>query len=302
MISMFKKSLLALGFVFTSFILISAQTVSECKPQSKEIARIVSESKIQLKEIAQGLVANNIQNPKINSFIQASSDLSEEDLIDMCDQILFYRKELASKASAIENIKGELIGYLKSFVASGIDILEFDPNFAFIYNVQNPDFTVTFKNPVGEIRTRKYALNVKSIGLKFELVVKIDAIKILGSGFNYYDSMNKEYELGSGFDMGWYPYKSLSAAEKVANVASYEASLRDAGVPLYTPIAQWGLRRVQKGRKRFIGACLTFAKIKDTGCMLMIGAIAFGLGGSLITGTGIEGSIVTGGKMTPIAA
>ena len=48
-------------------------------------------------------------------------------------------------------------------------------------------------------------LRVQSIGLKFELAIKINGIMILGSDFNYYDSANKEYELGSGFDIGWYP-------------------------------------------------------------------------------------------------
>jgi hypothetical protein len=291
--SMLKKSLISVCFVFTSFVLMSARTVSECKTQ--------------LKDIAQSLVDNNVQNSKINSFILASSNLSEEDLIDMCDQIFIYRKELGSKTSEVAAIKEELISYLRSFVASGMDVGEVDPNFAFIYNVQNPNFTVTFKNTAGEIRTRKYALNVKSIGLKFELVIKIDAIKILGSGFNYYDSMNKEYELGTGVDVGYYPNLLESEATTRAKAYEREAEARNyleffdvlQQHPVYYNRVLEAARAPRK-EKWHIGACLTFAKIKGTTCILMIGGVAFGLGGSL-TGTGIEGSFVIGGKMTPIA-
>jgi hypothetical protein len=275
---MFKKSLLAICFIFTSFILVQARTVSECKTE--------------LKEIAQSLVDNNIQNPKISLFIQTSSDLSEEDLIDMCDQILLYRKDISSKAGNVETIKNELIDYLRNFVASEMDIPEVDLNFAFFVNEQNPDFTVIFKNPAGEIRTRKYALKIKSVGLKFELVIKIDAIKILGSGFNYYDSMNKEYELGFGFDMGYYPdFYGTCAYTNNINIAIAAQDF----LPTISLFVKGKWRA-----KSLVGACLTFAKIKETNCLLMIGGIAFGLGGSF-TWTGIEGALVTGGKMTPIA-
>ncbi len=186
MISIFKKSLLALGFVLANFSLMSARTVSVCK--------------MQLKEIAQSFVDQNIYVAGIYSLIPKISNLPEEDLIDLCDKMLIYRKELGSKSSEVENIKDELISYLRSFVANGIDFIEIDPNFALFYDEQNPDVIVSFKNPTGEVKTRKYALKIWSIGLKFEFAIKIVAITIVGSGFNYYDT-DKVLKLGNGIDL-----------------------------------------------------------------------------------------------------
>ena len=295
MVSIFKKGLFALGFVFASLAILSARTVSECK--------------MQLKEISQELLDKNVYHPKIASFVKESVILPEEAIIEFCDQLLLYRHDLGSKASDIEVIKDELISYLRSFVASGMDVGEVDPNFAFGYNVQNPDFTVTFKNPAGEIKTRKYALRVKSFGLKFELVIKINGIMILGEGFNYYDSANKEYELGSGFDMAYYPHKGLND-EAVNGLLAFSRIVHDDPRYAEANVKLRGLSAIGSG---YFGLCLTFAKIKETGCVLVIGGIAIGLGqggiafsriGNVLVFSGIsaEGSLVFGGKMTPIAA
>ncbi len=292
----FKKSLSILIFVFlfTSFAFVSALTVSECK--------------MQLKEISQELLDKNVYNPRLAAFVKENVILTEEELIEFCDQLLLYRKDLGSKSSDVESIKNELISYLRSFVASGMDVGEVDPNFAFGYNVQNPDFTVTFKNPAGEVKTRKYVLRVKSVGFKFELVIKINGIMILGEGFNYYDSANKEYELGSGFDMAYYPHKGLDGAFvnrilALSGIGHDDPRYAEANAKLR------GLSSIGSGN---LGLCLTFAKIKETGCMLVIVGLAFGFGegGIMISRVGnfwvfssipVEGALVFGGKMTPIA-
>jgi hypothetical protein len=186
MICVFKKSLLALGFVFASFAFVSARTVSEWKTQ--------------LKEIAQVLLDKNVCDAKIASFASKNTNFKEEELIDLCEQLLFYQKDLGLRAKDVANIQDELISYLRSFVSSGIDLVEIDPNFALIFDEQNPDFTVTFLNPAGEFKTRKYALKVWSVGFKIEVAIKIDAIAIIGGGFNYYDT-NKILKLGSGIDL-----------------------------------------------------------------------------------------------------
>jgi len=290
----FKKSLLAVGFVFASFAIVSARTVSECK--------------IQLKEISQELLDKNVYHPKIASFVKESVILPEEAIIEFCDQLLLYRHDLGSKASDVETIKDEIISYLRSFVASGMDVGEIDPNFAFGYNVQNPDFKVTFKNPAGEIKTRKYALSVKSFGLKFELVIKINGIMILGEGFNYYDSANKEYELGSGFDMAYYPHKGLDGAF-MNRILALSGIAHDDPRYAASNAKLRGLSSICSGN---FGLCLTFAKIKETDCVLVIVGFAIGIGegGIAVSRVGnfwvlssipVEGALVLGGKMTPIA-
>ena len=185
MISTFKKSLLALGFVFASFVCVQGFSVSECRDQ--------------LASMAQDLLDAEVSNAKITSFLINYSRLNEFGLISACDDILVYRKELGAKVYEVEHIKEKLIKYLKSFVASSFDV-SIDPHFAIILGNQNPNFTVTFGNAAGEFKTRQYQLSIWSVGFKFEIAIKIDLIMIVGSGFNYYDT-NKELKLGSGIDL-----------------------------------------------------------------------------------------------------
>ncbi len=289
MVCLLKKGLLVLGFASASFVFMSARTVSECKTQ--------------LKEIAQDLMDKNVDNPKIfsldRSVVKEGAILVEEELIGFCNQILLYREDLGSKASDVENIKNELISYLRSFIASGIDLGELDFNFAFIYNAQNPDFTIKFKNPAGEVKTRKYALTVRSIGFKFELVIKINGIMIIGSDFNYYDSANKEYDLGAGLDVGWYPNFLEYEAKSLTNALAEHAS----ALVWYSDDDSKDKPKTKECQKErgFIGICLTSAKIKETNSVLVICGIAFGFGGYGPNFTkGAEAAYVFGGKMTPI--
>ncbi|MFA6535557.1 MAG: hypothetical protein WCS92_04835 [Candidatus Babeliales bacterium] len=284
MVSIFKKSLLALGFAFASFAIVSARTVSECRTQ--------------LKEIAQSLVEQNVYNPKIASFARESVILQEEEIIEFCDQLLLYQKDLGSKANGVENIKNELISYLRSFVASGMDVGEIDPNFAFIYDEQNPNFIVTFKNAAGEAKTRKYALKIWSIGAKFEFAIRVEGIAILGSDFNYYDSIGKEYNLGSGIDFGLYP----KFDESDISLNERRNWLRCHGIPKNHPFLGrfYNRQKVKLGIGSWgFGICFMTSKITGTASNLVIAGIAFGLGGSF-TDTGLELSYVYGGKMTPI--
>lgn len=309
MVSIFRKSLLGLSFTFASCFCVQALTVSECVSKLHEVVQLCD--------------AKSINNIKILSFKQNSASFTEEELIELCDQMLLYRKDLGDKTKDIDLVKNELISYLKSFVASGMDIA-IDPNFAFIYDEQNPNFTVTFKNPAGEVRTIKYTLKVWSIGLKFEFVIKLDGIFILGSDFNYYDSIGKEYELGSGIDLGYYPKLLESEAKwhaaRDGRMKSAEAWVRFAmklsGMPedqadsisfdvLPEPYKSKTKKRIDKAGERqkekwHFGICCTCCKIKETDSVLAIVGLGVGWGGSLVTGTGIEASYVFGGKMTPV--
>ena len=283
MVSIFKKSLLVLGLASASFSLVSARTISECKTQ--------------LKEMAQVLLEERVYNPRLASFVKESAVATEEELIEFCDQLLLYQKDLGSKANDVENIKNELISYLRSFVASGMDVGEVDINFAFIYDEQDPDFTVIFKNPAGEVRTRKYALKIWSIGAKFEIAIKVEGIAILGSDFNYYDSIGKEYNLGSGIDFGLYP----KFDESESRLNARRNWLRGKGIPENHPFFGrfYNRQKVKLGIGDFaLGICFVTSKISGTASTLVITGIEFGAGGSF-TGTGLELSYVFGGKMTP---
>lgn len=188
--STFKKSILALSFICASFVCTSAFNLDECRKNLHLIAR--------------ELFDKSIYNARIASFLNAKSGIQEEDLILLCDDILLYSKDLGDKGLQVAAIKDDLVKYLRSFVASGLDLFELDPNFACFYDEQNPNFIVTFKNPEGKVKIRKYALKIYSYGLKFEVAVKVLGITIVGDNFNYYDT-NKKFKLSSGIDLSINP-------------------------------------------------------------------------------------------------
>lgn len=130
----------------------------------------------------------------------SSTDLTEEILLEICSKLLFHKDLIGDQCTSVLKIRNEIIEYLRDFTSTGIDV-EIDPNIALIIDKQNPNFTVTFKNSEGKIKKRKYALTIKSVGIKIECSIKIDVISIFGKNFNYYDT-SKELKLGPGVDVG----------------------------------------------------------------------------------------------------
>ena len=149
-----------------------------------------------LKNIAQSLE----ESATVTLTKYALTDLTEENLLEICNELLLHKNILGDQSTAILKIRNEIIEYLRDFTSTGIDV-EVDPNVALIIDTQNPNFTVTFKNSEGKIKRRKYTLTIKSVGFKIELSIKIDVISIFGKNFNYYDT-NKELKLGPGVDVG----------------------------------------------------------------------------------------------------
>lgn len=161
------------------------------KNYSKLLEESKGESKIDITRIKQ-ILDQDISIPK-----------TEENLLVMCNELLPYKNLLGDKSSEVLNIQNEIVQYLRSFNASGIEVAV-DPNIALILDTQNPDFIVTFKNAEGKIKRRKYALKIFSVGFKIELSIKVDVISIIGNNFNYYET-NKPINLGAGIDIagGW---------------------------------------------------------------------------------------------------
>ncbi len=88
---------------------------------------------------------------------------------------------------------------MKQFKPTGFSFCV-DPNIAFFYDNQNPAFDVKYVNNAGEIKTRKYQAEIKSLGLKFELTFKFNLIFFVGTDLDFYNT-NKKIELGLGIDI-----------------------------------------------------------------------------------------------------
>ena len=114
-----------------------------------------------------------------------------------CDQSL--NSEIIASVENQQD-KETLSTALRDFRVTGVAFCV-DPNFAFIYNNQNPNFVITFKNSKDEIKTRHYQANIKSWGLKIEFTAKLNLIMFVDTDLNFENS-NKELQLGTGIDLG----------------------------------------------------------------------------------------------------
>lgn len=75
-----------------------------------------------------------------------------------------------------------------------------DPNAGLIYDKQNPQIEVLYKNPNGDIKTRKYNGLIKLIGLKVDFSIRINFIYFINTDFNYSNS-DKTIILGKGLEI-----------------------------------------------------------------------------------------------------
>ncbi len=212
MFSIFKKSLLALSFVFIGSL-------------SSVFANITSENvKSRIKdiyEIAKPLTDQKVESQNIWDFVRSpykfvKEETLEDGLIDVCDDLLLQKLPVEQETK-IKNIKSELIEYLKGFIAKGTD-WQSDCNFALFFDEMNPNFKLNFMNSEGKIKTRKYAVKIWSVGLKVEIAIRSHAMMILSDEnkpLNYYDS-NQEFIFDNGVDFSISPV--AGACVVVANI------------------------------------------------------------------------------------
>lgn len=98
-----------------------------------------------------------------------------------------------------QKTKDEVSKALRDYRVTGTAFC-IDPNFAFLYDNQNPSMVMTFVNSKGEIKTRAYRASINSIGLKFEAAVKLNLVMFVNTNLNFEDS-TKELYLGTGIDL-----------------------------------------------------------------------------------------------------
>lgn len=79
-----------------------------------------------------------------------------------------------------------------------------DPNFALIFDHQDPTFDIIFKNKNGEIKQRKHKLEIDSIGFKFELALKLNFMFFVNTNLDFHSS-NKVLPLGRGASLNIAP-------------------------------------------------------------------------------------------------
>jgi len=179
-----------------------------------------------------GLVANPVYGKRVESedvaqafqnaaqAIQEKLPYKDSDLQDIVDTQCFSEQELLNAMDTILNvrythllsddecaqlktIKKDLIKSLKRYDISGFSFCVC-PNKGFIKDTQYPEFSVVFKNNVGDVKTKTFQGNFVGYGLKIQLAFKFDFIFFIGTNVNFFDSQ-EPIELGSGFELGIIP-------------------------------------------------------------------------------------------------
>lgn len=135
--------------------------------------------------------------------LHKSKNPSSEQLISLIDAtsnlLNIKNPSFAESKVLLDGMKKDLLKDLESFKISGYS-WAVDPNLAFFLETQNPVFDITFLDEQGNTKSRKYELNIHSLGFKIEASIKIDLILFVGTDLNFYSS-NKELTLGTGIDV-----------------------------------------------------------------------------------------------------
>lgn len=194
-----------------------------------------------------------------------------------CDQSLN-----STVIGSVENQqdKEALSTALRDFRVTGVAFCV-DPNFAFIYDNQNPDFVVTFKNSKNEIKTRRYQADITSWGLKFEFDIKLNLVMFVNTDINFEDS-NKELQLGTGIDLGINLGGILVKQPRNLIIQDMYGNLR-------------ANAQIKQSPLHLTGLALTYAPFTNTKGGLLILSNRLGLQSHAL-------SVVTSGNLKPLAA
>ncbi len=183
-------------------------------------------------ECVNAIKISGLEDSQVNSIRDKclfDAQANEEDLLVLCGHLIPYLSRLNEKqTNNLLNIKNEIIDYLRSFKVTSYSF-EIDPNIAFILDHQTPSFTVYYENGKGQVKRRKYDAKIWSIGLKAEFAIRVEIIKIISSGFNYYDS-NKEIHLSKGIEFSLATGPGLNFL--CCGFEDFDGGLVIAGVPL----------------------------------------------------------------------
>ena len=147
-------------------------------------------------------LANQIKSAKNNP--QKISDEALEKLIEDFFTLIpapsVENNEQSAHYNDLAQSQESLITLLKSYRVSGFS-WSINPNFALIINKQDPTFTVTYRNPKGEIKNRTYQAAIDLVGINAEISCRFSLIFFTNTDANFYNT-NKPIKLGRGLEIG----------------------------------------------------------------------------------------------------
>lgn len=275
MSSFIRVRLLLTACAVLTFNVVCAQELTDQNKEEaiKLVNNLLDKAKIVPQDVYQKLaVANNTY----------ASNFSEEQLEKLLkgalNVVVPNTKDNQEMRSTLAAMQSALAKKLQSYRVTGFSFA-IDPNGAFFVDNQDPEFTVAYKDARGELRTRRYAASIDSIGLKVEFAINFDFIFLTGTATNFYDT-DKVIELGTGFEISMWP---LGTALNLMMREPDPADPREHIIPGYIQTISYVL-----------SCCaVTYVPFKNmSGGMIILHGL-FGLPGG-------GPSIITGGTLTPL--
>lgn len=141
--------------------------------------------------------------PRLQEMTQAGKEVSDDLLAKTVAMFLELGLSPEQKGQ-LQEINDALVNRLKSYKVSGFSFA-FDPNGAFFVDTQNPQFTVTYKDAHGNVKTRTYLADISLLGLNLELAFRFNLIFFTNTDANFYDT-DKQIQLGTGFQFTLRPF------------------------------------------------------------------------------------------------
>jgi hypothetical protein len=204
--------------------------------------------------------ATDLVNASKGKSFKAFTD--EELIAAMTTVIDGFGGKLTPEAMAdVSMAKAALIKRLHDFKVTGF-AFAVDPNGAFCVDTQDPKFDMVFKNSAGEIKTRRFRANIKSIGLKIQLSINLNFIFFINTDLDY-STATEPIDLGVGGEVAMGGLLAMILPKSVGYLLSCAAGIN-----------------------------LTYAPFRKRSGGMLMASLCLGLpGGSL--------SVVTGGSLTP---
>lgn len=132
-----------------------------------------------------------------------SHELSDEYLEKLISKVLKSNDSANDEVSVqLQQARDVIIANLKQFKVTGAGFC-IDPNVGFIVDNIDPEFSMTYKNGLGESKTRNFKASIDSIGLKLECGFRFCLVFFVGTAPDFYEA-GKQIELGYGIESSLY--------------------------------------------------------------------------------------------------
>lgn len=226
----FKTVILAL--VLCSGVCAVTKAEEHNLPDTKAASHSTAYTKEQMTELINKTAATLEHTSKrLRKDLQELKSNSSQELIAQTITELVTHDITPEQRSTFVGMKKTIVDALKEYKVTGAAFTH-GFNAAFFLNTQKPEFTVSYKNAAGDVKTRNYQAEMNFVGLNVEVGYRFNYIFFTNTDLNFFET-DKKIELGTGVQIwpvnigltsfGFYiAYKAFSMGRELALEANNE--------------------------------------------------------------------------------